>query len=51
MLMGFLAMTIVQLIETVYLGMVGRDDLAAIAFTFPVIRKDILANDIDTRRT
>jgi putative MATE family efflux protein len=36
MIMGFLAMTISGLIEVVYLGMVGRDELAAIAFTFPV---------------
>jgi putative MATE family efflux protein len=37
MVMGFLAMTTAQLIEAVYLGMVGRDELAAIAFTFPVV--------------
>ncbi len=37
MIMGFLAMTIAQLIEAVFLGMVGRDELAAIAFTFPVV--------------
>ena len=37
MIMGFLAMTLAQLIEAVYLGMVGSDELAAIAFTFPVV--------------
>ena len=37
MVMGFLAMTIAQLIEAFYLGMVGRDELAAVAFTFPVV--------------
>ena len=37
MVMGFLAMTIAQLIEAAYLGMVGSDELAAAAFTFPVV--------------
>lgn len=37
MIMGFLAMTLAQLIEAFYLGMVGRDELAAVAFTFPVV--------------
>jgi len=37
MIMGFLAMTIAQLVEAVYLGMVGSDELAAVAFTFPVV--------------
>lgn len=37
MVMGFLAMTIAQLIEAFYLGMVGRDELAAVAFTFPMV--------------
>ena len=37
MIMGFLAMTTAQLIEAIYLGMVGRDELAAVAFTFPVV--------------
>ncbi len=37
MIMGFLAMTLGQLIEAAYLGMVGADELAAIAFTFPVV--------------
>ena len=37
MIMGFLAMTIAQLIEAFYLGMVGRNELAAVAFTFPVV--------------
>ena len=35
--MGFLAMTIAQLIEAVYLGILGSDELAAAAFTFPII--------------
>ena len=37
MIMGFLAMTVAQLIEAVYLGLVGTDELAAVAFTFPVV--------------
>ena len=37
MVMGFLAMTIALLIEAIYLGMVGSDELAAIAFAFPVV--------------
>ena len=37
MIMGFLAMTIAQLIEAFYLGMVGTNELAAVAFTFPVV--------------
>jgi len=37
MILGFLAMTFGQLIETFYLGMVGKEELAAIAFTFPVV--------------
>ena len=37
MVMGFIAMTIAQLIEAVYLGMVGSAELAAVAFTFPVV--------------
>ncbi len=37
MIMGFLTMTGAQLIEAVYLGLVGSDELAAAAFTFPVI--------------
>ena len=37
MIMGFLAMTLAQLIEAFYLGMVGRDELAAVAFTFPLV--------------
>jgi len=37
MVMGFLAMTVAQLIEAVYLGMVGSDELAAVAFTFPIV--------------
>lgn len=37
MVMGFLAMTLAQLVEAAYLGMVGSDELAAIAFTFPIV--------------
>ena len=37
MVMGFLAMTVAQLIEAVYLGLLGRDELAAAAFTFPIV--------------
>ena len=37
MVMGFLTMTIAQLIEAVYLGIVGTAELAAIAFTFPLV--------------
>jgi putative MATE family efflux protein len=37
MFMGFSAMTIAQLIETIYLGQLGTDELAAISFTFPVV--------------
>ena len=36
MTMGFLAMTIAQFVEAVYLGKVGTDELAAVAFTFPL---------------
>jgi putative MATE family efflux protein len=37
MVMGFLAMTLAQLVEAFYLGMVGADELAAVAFTFPLV--------------
>lgn len=37
MVMGFLAMTLAMLAEAVYLGMLGRAELAAVAFTFPVV--------------
>ncbi|XOV87709.1 MAG: MATE family efflux transporter [Pseudomonadota bacterium] len=37
MFMGFSAMTISQLIETIYLGVLGTDELAAVSFTFPVV--------------
>jgi Na+-driven multidrug efflux pump len=37
MIMGFLAMTLAQLVEAAYLGMVGRDELAAVAFAFPIV--------------
>jgi putative MATE family efflux protein len=36
MILGFLAMTLVHLVEIFYLGIVGLDALAAIAFSFPV---------------
>ena len=37
MIVGFLTMTIAQLIEAIYLGIVGTAELAAIAFTFPLV--------------
>ena len=37
MIMGFLTMTIAQLIEAIYLGIVGTTELAAIAFTSPLV--------------
>ena len=37
MILGFLAMTVAQLIEAVYLGVYGKEELAAVAFTFPVV--------------
>lgn len=37
MIMGFLTMTIAQLIEAIYLGIVGTAELAAVAFTFPLV--------------
>lgn len=37
MILGFLAMTLAQLVEAVYLGIVGTRELAAIAFAFPVV--------------
>ncbi|MFB3107287.1 MAG: hypothetical protein ACE1ZA_20520, partial [Pseudomonadales bacterium] len=37
MIMGFLAMTLAQLVEAVYLGIIGTNELAAIAFSFPVV--------------
>lgn len=37
MILGFLAMTLAQLVEAFYLGMVGADELAAVAFTFPLV--------------
>ncbi len=37
MIMGFLSMTIAQLIEAIYLGIVGTAELAAIAFTSPLV--------------
>ncbi len=36
MILGFLAMTIGQLIEMFYIGKVGKLELAAITFTFPI---------------
>ena len=36
MILGFLSMTIGQLIEVFYIGQVGKLELAAIAFTFPI---------------
>ncbi len=36
MMLGFLAMTLAQFIEALYLGRVGTAELAAVAFTFPL---------------
>jgi len=36
MIMGFLAMTLGSLVEIFYIGMVGKEELAAIAFSFPI---------------
>ena len=36
MMLGFIAMTLAQFIEALYLGRVGSDELAAVAFTFPL---------------
>lgn len=36
MILGFLAMTTGQLVEMFYIGMVGKLELAAITFTFPI---------------
>ncbi len=36
MVMGMLSMNIAQLVETVYLGIVGTKELAAIAFSMPI---------------
>ena len=36
MMMGFLAMTLAQFIEAIYLGQVGTAELAAVAYTFPL---------------
>ncbi|NQV66624.1 MAG: MATE family efflux transporter [SAR86 cluster bacterium] len=37
MIVGFLAMTLGSLVEVFYLGMVGKLELAAIAFAFPLV--------------
>jgi putative MATE family efflux protein len=37
MAMGFIAMTTAQLVEAVYLGILGTAELAAVAFTFPIV--------------
>jgi putative MATE family efflux protein len=37
MAMGFIAMTATQLVEAIYLGILGTAELAAVAFTFPVV--------------
>ena len=37
MMAGFIANNAAQIIETIYLGMVGTTELAAIAFAFPVV--------------
>jgi putative MATE family efflux protein len=37
MAMGFIAMTTAQLVEAIYLGILGTAELAAVAFTFPIV--------------
>ena len=37
MILGFLAMTLAQFVEAVYLGILGTDAIAAVTFTFPVM--------------
>ena len=37
MILGFLAMTLAQFVEAVYLGLVGTEALAAVTFTFPAV--------------
>lgn len=37
MILGFLAMTLSQFVEAVYLGIVGTAAIAAVTFTFPVM--------------
>ncbi|MEX2488642.1 MAG: MATE family efflux transporter [Pseudomonadales bacterium] len=37
MIFGFLAMTLGQLVEIFYLGLVGKSELAAITFCFPIV--------------
>lgn len=37
MILGFLAMTLAQFVEAVYLGLVGTAALAAVTFTFPAV--------------
>ncbi len=37
MILGFLAMTLAQFVEAVYLGIVGTEALAAVTFTFPAV--------------
>ena len=37
MILGFLTMTVAQLVEAAYLAVVGTDAIAAVTFTFPVV--------------
>jgi|TARA_B100000315_G_scaffold260346_1_gene321004 putative MATE family efflux protein len=37
MLMGFVSIMTAQLMETVYIGLIGTDELAAVSFTFPLV--------------
>ena len=37
MILGFLAMTLAQFVEAVYLGILGTEAIAAVTFTFPVM--------------
>jgi putative MATE family efflux protein len=37
MIYGFMAMTLGQLVEVFYLGTIGKEELAALAFSFPIV--------------
>lgn len=37
MMMGFVSMIVAQLVETVYVGILGTPQLAAVSFTFPLV--------------
>lgn len=37
MIIGMLGMTIFNMVDTIYVGRLGKDELAALSFTFPVV--------------